>query len=203
MIKNLLLFLILFVLALPVQATMVLVQSQDRFSTKFPRRNIAVKVIKSATLDNGIVFEHNALIKGRIIEVKMPKRGKQNAYFIFDPISYTIPSKKTTKYLRKTVLEAKISGYKKLNKVEVIERTSVNASGLIVPGVSQAYWFGKGAAKPARGNSRMKSGAYSVYKNSPLVYIEEGDELIVKEGSFLKMKFYYANQPRWKVWKQL
>ena len=65
-----------------------LVQSQEPFSTKFPRRYVSFKVLESNKLNNGIILEYGSIIKGRIIEVKMPKRGKRNAYFVFMPESY-------------------------------------------------------------------------------------------------------------------
>lgn len=152
-------------------------------------------------LKNGINFEYGSIIKGRMLEVKLPKRGKRDAYFIFMPESYTIPSKKITKSLRHKNLEAKLSGYEKLNKIKLIEKTGVYAGGIAIPGISQAYWFSKGSIKPQKGQTRTKSGLNSVYENSPISYIEQGDELIVKEGRFLKMEFYLANQPKWKFWK--
>ena len=188
-------------LSIPVGATTVLVQSREPFSTKFPRRYLTFKVMESCKLKNGINFSYGDIIKGRMIEVKLPKRGKQDAYFIFMPESYTISSKKITKSLRHKNLEAKLSGYEKLNKVKLVEKTSVHAGGLVVPGLSSAYWFSKGAIKPRKGQTRVKSGVSSMYDNSPISYIEQGDELIVKEGRFLKMQFYLANQPKWKRWK--
>lgn len=201
MLKKVILFLFIIFCSLPAQATSVLVQSQERFSTKFPRRYVSFKLMENLKLKNGMYFEHGAVVKGRMIETKLPKRGKRDACFIFMPESYTIPSKNITKSLRHKNLEAKLSGYEKLNKVQLVEKTGVYASGVVVPGVSQAYWFAKGAIKPQKGQTRVKSGVNSIYKNSPISYIEQGDELIVKEGRFLKMEFYLANQPKWKIWK--
>jgi len=201
MYKYLIFLLIFLSCAMPVFASGMLVQSREPFSTKFPRRYVSFKVLESYKLKNGVSFEYGSIVKGRMLEVKLPKRGKRDAYFIFMPESYTIPSKKVTKSLRHKNLEAKLTGYKKLNKAKLVEKTSVNASGLVIPGLSSAYWFSKGAIKPKYGQTRMKAGVNSVYENSPLSYIEQGDELIVKEGRFLKMNFYLANQPKWKRWK--
>ena len=200
MLKYFILFLVLIFTSLPSSALSILVQSQERFSTKFPRRYVSFKVLETKNLKNGIKFEYGAIVKGRIIEVKLPKRGKIDAYFIFMPESYTIPSKRVTKSLRHKNLEAKLSGYEKLNKTKLVEKTSVQASGLVIPGISHAYWFSKGAIKPKNGQTRVKSGVNSMYDNSPISYIKQGEELIVKEGRFLKMKLYYANQPKWKFW---
>ena len=199
--KPIILLLFLNFIIMPCFASTVLVQSREPFSTKFPRRYISFKLLETHKLKNGINFEYGSIIKGRMLEVKLPKRGKRDAYFIFMPESYTIPSKKITKSLRHKNLESKLSGYEKLNKIKLIEKTSVNASSLFVPGLSSAYWFSKGAIKPQKGKTRVKSGVNSIYDNSPISYIEQGDELIVKEGKFLKMEFYLANQPRWKFWK--
>ncbi len=201
MYKYFVLFLVFLFYTAPVFAAGVLVQSREPFSTKFPRRYVSFKVLEDYKLKNGISFEYGSVIKGRMLEVKLPKRGKRDAYFVFMPESYTVPSKNLTKSLRYKNLEAKLSGYEKLNKVKLIEKTGVYASGVVIPGVSQAYWFSKGVLKPKYGQTRVKSGVNSVYENSPISYIEQGDELVVKEGRFLKMNFYLANQPKWKVFK--
>jgi len=205
-VKKFLLICILFCFAAainPASAASVLVQSRERFSTKYPKRSVSVKVIKPAVLKNGIILEKNSIISGKIIEVKEAKRGKRNAYFVFVPVTYTVPSRGITKSMRGTNLETKLLGYKKANKKETALKAGVSAGGVVVPGFSQAYWFGRGALKPVKGKNRLSSGVYSMYKNSPFVYIEEGDELVVKQGTYLKMKFYYANKPRWQVWNRI
>lgn len=201
--RKFILFIVFMFLVLPANASTVIVKSRERFSTKYPKRYISVSVVEPAKLKNGVYLEKNAIINGRIIEVKEAKRGKRNAYFVFVPVSYSIPSKGVTKTLRSSNLETKLVGYKKMNKKETAIKTSVSAGGLIIPGFSQAYWFGKGVAKPVKGKKRFSSGMYTMYKNSPFVYIEEGDELVVKPGTYLKMKFYYANKPRWQIWKRV
>lgn len=203
MLKKVLFLAVFLSITLPANATSVLVQSRERFSTKNPKRNISVRVVEQKSLKNGVNLERNSVINGRIIEVKEPKRGKRNAYFVFVPTSYTIPSKGTTKSLAKSNLESKLTGYKKMDKKETAIKTGVSAGGMVVPGFSQAYWFGRGVAKPVKGKNRLSSGVYTMYKNSPLVYIEEGDELVVRQGTYLKMKFYYANKTAWKFWKRV
>lgn len=204
--KKLILIIFLSCILFPVctaNAATVLVQSRERFSTNYPKRYISVKVVEPAQLKNGIKLEKNSIINGKIIEVKAAKRGKRNAYFVFVPVSYTIPSKGVTRSMRGTNLETKLVGCKKMNKQETVVKAGVSAGGLVVPGFSQAYWFGRGAAKPIKGKGRFSSGVYTMYKNSPFVYIEEGDELVVKQGTYLKMKFYYVNKPHWQVWNQI
>lgn len=204
MFKKIFLTSLIFCIALtlsPAYASSVIVKSRERFSTKYPKRNVSVEVVKPVELKNGIKLEKNSVINGRIIEVKAAKRGKRNAYFVFVPISYTVPSKGITKSLKSKNLETKLMGYKKTNKKDTAVKASVSAGGLVVPGFSQAYWFSRGVAKPVKGKNRFSSGVYTMYKNSPFVYIEEGDELVVKRGTYLKMKFYYANKPRWQVWE--
>lgn len=187
----------------PANATSVLVQSRERYSTKYPRRYVSLKVVEPAELKNGINLEQNSIISGRVIEVKNPKRGKRNAYFIFVPLTYTVPSRGVTKNMSGMNIEAKLVGYKKADKKKTAEKAGVSAGGFVLPGFSQAYWFGKGVANPLRGKTRFSSGVYTMYKNSPFVYVEEGDELIVRQGTYLKLKFYYSNKPNWQIWKQV
>lgn len=56
---------------------------------------------------------------------------------------------------------------------------------------------------PKRGKTRLASGGRCAYKNSPLVYVEKGTEMKVRNGDYLKLNFYDAQKPKWKVWKKL
>ncbi len=203
--KKVLLLFGLMILANPAFAgTKVLVQSLDNFSTVSPKYQMSVKVVETHKFRSGFTLEKGSVIKSTVVKVTDPKRGKRNAYIVLRPSTYTVPSKgNQVRYLKNGRLEAKVYKSKKLNKKEAAEKGAVGVGGLMLPGLSQLYYFGKGYSHPQKGKSRLASGGRSVYENSPLSYVEKGKEMQIRRGEYLKLKFYDAQKPKWQIFKRL
>ncbi|MDD3237141.1 MAG: hypothetical protein PHV37_03490 [Candidatus Gastranaerophilales bacterium] len=188
--KKFLSILIIFFLSLPANATTLIVKSTESFSTVHPKSNINLKVVKAGKYGKSYYFEKNSIIYSTVVKVTDPKRGKQNAYFVLKPTRYSLPSKGKTIAIKNPKLYLKVVGYKPMDKKETAIKAGATAGGFIVTGFTQVFWFGKGVIKPKKNKNRISSGVESMYKNSPLVYIEKGNELIVHQGDLLKIKFY-------------
>lgn len=166
----------------------VKVSAVNDFTTVSPTKTLKVIAQEHAEFKNGIVFENGGLIIGEVIDVKQPKRGKRNASFKFKPISYTYNGK-TTKIADDNFI-GKYKEYKELNKGEVATKAATTAGGLIlnIPLFSQGVSLIKGMWKNKEDN-RIKSGVVQVYKDSPLTYVEEGKDVIIKEDDIFIFKF--------------
>ena len=202
--KILLLFCLLAFCSPAFAGSKVIVQSMDNYTTVSPKYQLTVKVVESHKFHSGFTLEKGSIIKGPVVKVTDPKRGKRNAYIVIRPTTYTVPSKgNQTYYLKNGRLEAKVSKYHKLNKKATAEKGAVSVGGLLLPGLSQVYYFGKGYSNPEKGKTRLASGGRCAYENSPLAYVEKGQELQIKRGEYLKLKFYDSQKPKWQIFKRL
>lgn len=171
--------LILCLLAQPVMAKTIAVQALDDFSTQTPTQHYSVKVLEELTLDEQTTFKENDVLKGKIVDIKNPKRLKRNATFTFVPevlssngeiieLKGYYPAKYTTK----------------LDKKQLAKSAALGVGSYFVKGLSMGYSAVEGAVKNEEDN-RLKSSVTSVYENSPLSYVEKGQEIeITKEQIF-------------------
>ncbi len=183
--KKFLLIMVCLALSSPVFAKTIIVQSMSSFSSTKPQSNLTFKAAETKDVKEGYTIKQGTVINSRVEKVTEPKRGKRNVYVVVHPTNLNIPDRKGRD------LHAKITPYKKMNKKNAAQKGAVSAAGIMLPGFAQLFYFGKGFANPEKGKSRMASGGRCAYKNSPLVYIEKGDELYIHQGDYLKMKLYH------------
>lgn len=169
----------------------------------FPNKNITtndiykgldVIVANEYLFDSGMFVEKGSIIRGIIMDIKQQKRGKRDAYIVFKPEYYTIPSEKKYKSLVGEKIFAKSEEYKgDINKAEIASDVGLALAGLKIPYISEAVGFVKGFANPNNENSRFVSGVKSAYDASFLSYIKEGDKLEIKKDSPIILRFYGDN----------
>ncbi len=178
--------LILAFLASPAGAKSIKVSSLQPFGTENPSETLKVMALETVEFKNGITFRDGAIIKGKILDVKDPKRAKRNASFKFQPIEYTYNGKTTV-----IDNDEFVGRYAPLmNKGDVALSAASTAGGLLlhIPLLGQGVSFVKGAVKDPDDN-RLKSGVKQIYKDSPLSYIEEGKEVVLNQDSIFVLKF--------------
>lgn len=169
-------------------AESIRVTALTEFASNNPVKTMKVMAIEKYQFKNGIVFEDGTVIYGNIVDVKQPKIGKLNASFKFVPVSYTYNGKTTEIY--DTDFVAKYAEDKPLNKGEIATAAATTAGSMIlkIPGFSQGISMIKGMYKNTE-NNRLKSGVVQVYKDSPLSYVEEGKDIIIKKDTIFVLKF--------------
>lgn len=177
-----------FLLSSPVFAKAIKVSALQPFSTENPSETLKVMALETVEFKNGVVFEDGAIIKGKVIDVKSPKRAKLNASFKFMPIEYTYNGKTTV--INKEEFVGKYAPFKEIDKGELAINAASTAGSIFlhVPGFGQAVSFVKGAVKDPDDN-RLKSGVKQIYKDSPLSYVEEGKEVVLVQDSVFVLKF--------------
>ncbi len=180
----------------------VAVESLDDFSFNHQVDTVKLKVLEKNKFQNGVKFEKDAIITAKVAKVVDPKRGKRNGYLVVDPLSYTVPSSGAVVKLEDEYWFANVVGYKPFDAKSAAAKAGLSVAGFFVKGIGQIFYFGKGVISPEDGENRLKSGAKSVYENSPLAYIEEGEEVDIKTGDIMLLKFYYEDVPKWKFWER-
>lgn len=157
-------------------------------------KELDVIVANEYLFDSGMFVEKGSIIRGIIMDIKQQKRGKRDAYIVFKPEYYTIPSEKKYKSLVGEKIFAKSEEYKgDINKAEIASDVGLALAGLKIPYISEAVGFVKGFAKPNDKNSRLVSGVKSAYDASFLSYIKEGDKLEIKKDTPIILRFYRDN----------
>lgn len=181
----------------------VIVESLEDFSVDNNCNTVKFKVLKENSFENGITFEKDSIISAKAARVVEPKRGKRNGYLVIAPESYTVPSKNNENIkINDEYWFANVVGYKPFDVKKAAFGAGLGVAGHFIKGIGQIFYFGKGIITPNEGEGRLKSGAKNVYENSPLCYIEEGEEVNIKTGDVLLLKFHYDNVPKWKFWQR-
>ncbi|MGN0014178.1 MAG: hypothetical protein ACI37T_02030 [Candidatus Gastranaerophilaceae bacterium] len=165
--------------------------AMSNFSTENPSSGFAVKIQEDFSLDNIKTYKAGTIFYGNVTKVVHGQIGKRKGYFEFVPTHFV--DKNGTYELYRRDLSVKVSFYKPFNKdsaKSLAESGITTAAGMIfnVPFVSQGVSFVKGVYNPEGDENRVISGFKKVYKDSPVSYIEKGDEFYVHIGQEVKLK---------------
>ena len=163
------------------------------FDTAHPAQKIDVKVIEDGTLGKYTLKEGD-ILHCNVTKVTDPKRGKRAASFAVCPTSYTSDGEVTKitetfygKYAEKVVSKEEL---KNIDAAKVGKKAAVSVGNHFVKGVAPAISLAEGMIKNKDGN-RIESGVKQVYKDSPLSYVEKGQELELNSDK----KFYLIFKP--------
>ncbi|MCM1003438.1 MAG: hypothetical protein NC408_03750 [Candidatus Gastranaerophilales bacterium] len=185
--KKIILLFIILLFPTSVFAKNIKVEAMSDFSTETPPRVWSVKVVEGFTT-NGYPVYAGSIIKGRIENVKDPKRLKRNATFTFVPTDYF--DYNTQKWFKvEQNIQAKYSNLSDVDAKSVAKTGAVVVGnklldGFFGPGVALV----EGAVKNEQGN-RAKSAVVSVYESTPLSYANKGKELVIEQGKVFVMNF--------------
>lgn len=185
--KKIILILLLLI-ACPVFAKNVKVEAVSDFSTENPPEVWSVKVVEGFTTKGGYPVYAGSIIKGRIENVKDPKRLKRNATFTFIPTDYF--DYNTQQWFRvEQSLTAKYSSLSDVDAKSVAKTGAVAVGNKLLDGVfGPGIALVEGAVKNEQGN-RAKSAVVSVYESTPLSYANKGKELVIEQGRIFVMNF--------------
>lgn len=170
----------------PAFADRLHVQAMSDFSTFKPVNTITFKALNGIELSHDVKIWGGYVVKARVHEVTPPKRLKRNATFKIVPVSYTDNEGHT--YQIKEEFVGKFSPKFELDKAELAKSAALTVGDYFVKGISLGYHAVEGAVKNEEGN-RAKSSAVSVYKNSPLSYVENGQEIEIKKDDLFSFTF--------------
>lgn len=193
------LFILFSVLILHVSASFGAVQlkvsSQQEFRTDNPSEYIKVKVNKDTTLGK-YELKQNDILKCKVLQVVDPKRGKRNAVFYVQPVCYSDYGKVTQindeyygKYSKTVLSKEEI---KNLPKGKIVKGAALAVGSYFIKGLSTGVSFAQGVIQNEEDN-RLKSGVVQAYKDSPLSYVEKGEQLDINIGDEFYLVFKLDN----------
>ena len=177
---------LLLTLASPVFADRLHVQALTDFSTASPVNTITFQALDSIELGSDVKIWSGDIVDAHIQEIIPPNRLKRNASFKIVPVSYTDTA--GTKHTINEEFIGKFSPKFELDKGQLAKNAALTVGNHFFQGLSLGYHALEGAVKNEEGN-RVKSSVVSVYKNSPLSYVENGQELDIKEGDLFSFTF--------------
>ena len=161
------------------------------FDTAHPSQSIDVSVIEDSILGSHILKKGDVM-HCNIVKVTDPKRGKRSASFAVCPTSYTSNGETVTieenyygKYASKVISKEEL---KKVDKVKVGKKAVLTVGNHFVKGLTAGVTLAEGMIENEEGN-RIESGVKKVYKESPLSYVEKGQELKIDSGETFYLIF--------------
>lgn len=171
--------------------------AMTNFSTEEPTDSFAVKIQEDFSLDNLEMYKAGTIFYGKVSKVVHGQIGKRKGSFEFKPTHY-VTNDGVYEIYRKD-LNVRVSFYKPFDKnsaKELAESGITTAAGMIfhVPLLSEGISFVKGAVQPDEDTNRVVSGIKKAYKDSPLSYVEKGEELYIHPGQEIKLKIGEDNE---------
>lgn len=158
------------------------VESLTNFSTDSPADFIKLKLVEPVIVDDYSLSSGDVL-DAVVFNISSPKRLKRDAGFSVVISTYTD---------RNGVIHTFEKSYKgkyaePIDKKEITKEAALSVGNVFVKGLSIGVSAVEGAIKNEDGN-RLKSSAKSVYENSPLSLVENGEELHIKVGDYFYIK---------------
>lgn len=177
-------FLLLIMLSQPVLAKPIAVEALSDFTTENPPKEMSIKLLEDIAVDDTLTIKAETIVDGNVIDVTDPKRLKRNASFTFVPTSYK--DERGQVVVIKNYYPAKYTT--KVNKGQLAKSAALGVGNFFVKGLSIGYSAVEGAIKNEKDN-RFKSSVTEVYQDSPLSYVEKGEELVIEKGQLFFLNF--------------
>ena len=163
------------------------------FDTVNPSKTIDVKVLEDNIMGNHVV-KTGDIIRCNVLTVTDPKRGKRKASFTVRPMEIISNGETTVisenlcgKYAEKIISKEEL---KKIDKLKAGKKAVLTVGNHFVKGLTAGVTLAEGMIENEEGN-RLESGVKKVYKESPLSYVEKGEELDLETGE----SFYLIFKP--------
>lgn len=171
-------------LSQPVLAKPIAVEALSDFTTENPPKEMSIKVLEDIAVDDTLTIKAETIVDGNVVDVTDPKRLKRNASFTFVPTSYR--DERGQVVVIKNYYPAKYTT--KVNKGQLAKSAALGVGSFFVKGLSIGYSAVEGAIKNEKDN-RFKSSVTEVYQDSPLSYVEKGEELVIEKGQLFFLNF--------------
>ena len=171
-------------LSQPVLAKPIAVEALSDFTTENPPKEMSIKLLEDIAVDDTLTIKAETIVDGNVVDVTDPKRLKRNASFTFVPTSYK--DERGQVVVIKNYYPAKYTT--KVNKGQLAKSAALGVGNFFVKGFSIGYSAVEGAIKNEKDN-RFKSSVTEVYQDSPLSYVEKGEELVIEKGQLFFLNF--------------
>lgn len=182
---------ITFFSAISVSAETIIGVALSEFSTEKPSSTFTVKLQENFSIDNMESYQAGTVFYGKVTKVVNGQIGKRKGYFEFTPTHYATAD--GVYEFNRNNMNVRVKYYKPFDKSSAsnLAQTGVTTAASMVfhvPLLSQGVSFVKGVVNPEEDTNRVVSGFKKVYKDSPVSYVEKGEELYLKVGQEVKLK---------------
>lgn len=188
--KVLLIFVVMIYTAIGAYATTITGVALSEFSTENPVSTFSVKIQDNFSVNNMDLYKAGTVFYGKVTKVVNGQVGKRQGYFEFTPTHYATSD--GVFKINRNNLNVRVKYYKPFDKksaVKLAETGVTTVAGFVfnVPLLSQGVSFVQGAVKQEDDTNRVVNGLKQVYKDSPLSYVERGEELHLQVGQEVKL----------------
>lgn len=159
------------------------VLSLDSFTTANPPSSIKVQLLEPLELDTNIYLSEGTVLDGELTDVISPKRLKRDAKFTFVPTSY---KDNAGSHIIDSYIQAHYT--QPLDKKGLAKSAALSVGNFFLKGFKTGVAAVEGAVRNDSGN-RLKSSAISVYKASPVAYVEKGNDIVINKDQIFYLKF--------------
>jgi len=181
---------VIFSFSSPAYAEDFVVEALMDFDIQNPPPLFSVKTVKDIYVTDFDKIEKGSVIKGQIKGFKPPRRLERDAYAVFVPTSYTIPSEGNREVVMPSFVKSKISPHSHVNKAEVAANTSVMAVTHFIPLLNivvPVLQFAAGVAVSSDTEHPVKASLHAMVEGWPLCYCLKGSEISIKAGTELEI----------------
>lgn len=180
----------MFFTAMGVSAETIIGVALNDFSTEKPSQTFSVKIQEDFSVDNMQLYKAGTVLYGKVTRVVNGQVGKRKGYFEFTPTHYATAN--GVYQFDKSNLVVRVKYYKPFDKnsASSLAQTGITTAASLafhIPMLSQGVSFVKGVVNPEDDTNRIVSGLKKVYKDSPVSYVEKGEELYLKVGQEVKL----------------
>ena len=166
------------------------VTAMEDFNTDAPKNTFNVRLREEGTLGK-YELPTNSILHCKVLQIVDPKRGKRDAVFFVQPLTYTKDTQtlniEEEMYGKYTTVVLSKEELKKLPYGKMIKNGVLLVGSYFVKGLSVGVAFIEGIAKNEQDN-RLKSGVTNAYEESPISLVEKGEQLDIKTGD----DFYFV-----------
>ena len=160
------------------------VESLSDFSTANNPKMISVRLLENVQLDKYTLLKKGYIVQGKITDIREPHRLKRDASFSFVPLNFQNESDKII-----NISNYYVARYTtKIDTSELAKSAALGIGNHFVKGISMGVRAVEGAVENEEGN-RIKSSAVALYENSPVSYIEKGEDVVISKGEIFYLKF--------------
>lgn len=174
----------LILISSPVWAVTMKVEAITPFSTENPEEDFTVKVLEECKLSDSLVLESGVILHTKTCDIISPKRLKRDASFSVMAESYVDKNGETHRF--EDIYKGKY--FVPADKKDLAKNAALNIGSCFIKGLSLGVNAVEGAIKNEEGN-RLKSSVKNIYDNSPISYIEIGEDITINAGETFNLNF--------------
>ncbi len=134
-------------------------------------------------------IEKDSIITGEIVKIVPPRRLERDAFIVFKPKKYTIPSENNKEVDILTSKKVKLRNKRKLDKKDLAANTFGTALSCFPPFtfIVPFAQFGMGIVKHKENEHPFRGGFRYLIESWPFCYLLKGDAMVLVSGTKMQL----------------